>query len=104
MKLSRHSALSLVHELSASTFPESNGDSEAAVKKFKLPIAHVKDKLDPIPASIANINYEQRLDGSECSGELFFQRSLRVPSLAMISTHTVNIDKEKECRAVDWDS
>ena len=89
--------LGIKHELSAAFSPESNGESEAGVKKERLAIAYAKNKLHTIPATVANINYEQRRDGSRCLAELFFQICLRVLGLAMIPTHTLNTDK-KDCR------
>ena len=39
-------------------------ESESALNKVKLAIAHAQDKLDANPASVVNIKYEQRLRGS----------------------------------------
>ena len=56
------------------------------MKKVKLIIAHVGDKLNSISAAVANLNYDQRVDGSGSPAELFLQRTLRVPGLAPIPT------------------
>merc|ERR1711895_390301 len=48
--------------------------------------------------NVANLNTDQRTDFSGSAAELFLQRTLRVPGLAHIPSHTVNTDKEKEAR------
>ena len=68
------------------------------MKKIKLAIAHAGDKLESFNAIVANLNADQRTDGSGSAAELFLQRTLRVPGLAHIPTHLVNTDKEKEAR------
>ena len=86
------------YELSSAYNPEGNGEAEAGVKKVKLAIAHAGDKLESLNAIIANLNSDQRTNGSGSAAELFLQRTLRVPGLAHIPTHVVNTDKEKEAR------
>ena len=67
---------------------------------MKLAIAHAGDKLNSISASVANLNYDQRVDGSGSLAEFFLQRNLRVPSLVHIPTHLHNTESEKIARSV----
>ena len=57
------------------------------MKKVKLAIAHAGDKLESITATVANLNYDQRTDGSGSAAELFLQRTLKVPGLTHIPSH-----------------
>ena len=66
--------------------------------KVKHAIAHAGDKLESINSIVANLNTDQRTDGSGSAAELFLQRTLRVPGLAHIPSHVVSTDKEKEAR------
>ena len=68
------------------------------VQAVKKAISHAGDNLKSISSCVANMNYNQRTDGSGSAAELFLQRTLRVPGLAHIPTHVVNTDKEKEAR------
>ena len=86
------------HQVSSAYNPEGNGEAERNVGKVKHAIAHAGDKLESINAIVANLNTDQRTDGSGSAAELFLQRTLRVPGLAHIPSHTVNTDKEKEAR------
>ena len=86
------------HQISSAHNPEGNGEAESGVKKIKLAIAHAGDKLESLNAIVANLNADQRTDGSGSAAELFLQRTLRVPGLAHIPTHLINTDKEKESR------
>ena len=83
------------HELSSAHNPEGNSEAESGVKKVKLAIAHAGDKLESLNAIVANLNADQRTDGSGSAAELFLQRTLKVPGLAHIPTHLINADKEK---------
>ena len=71
--------------------------------KVKHAIAHAGDSLESINSIVANVNTDQRLDGSGSAAELFLQRTLRVPGLAHIPSHTVNTDQEKEARVKSRD-
>ena len=88
----------ITHIVSSAYNPEGNGEAERNVGKVKHAIAHAGDKLESINAIVANLNTDQRTDGSGSAAELFLQRTLRVPGLAHIPSHTVNTDKEKEAR------
>ena len=91
------------HELSSAFNPESNGEAVILVKKVKLAISHAGDKLDTISATVANLNYDQRTDGSGSPAELFLQRTLRVPGLAHIPTHLQSTDSLKAAKALSRD-
>ena len=69
------------------------------MKKIKLAISHACDKLESISATVANINYDQRVDGSGSSAELSIHRTLRVPEFAHILTHLHSIDSLKSARS-----
>ena len=86
------------HQISSAYNPEGNGEAESGVRKVKHAIAHAGDKLESINSIVANLNTDQRTDGSGSAAELFLQRTLRVPGLAHIPSHVVNTDKEKEAR------
>ena len=86
------------HQVSSAYNPEGSGEAERAVGKVKHAIAHAGDKLESINSIVANLNTDQRTDGSGSAAELFLQRTLRVPGLAHIPSHVVNTDKEKEAR------
>ena len=88
------------HQISSAHNPEGNGEAEAGVKKIKLAIAHYGDKLESLNAIVANLNADQRTNGSGSAAELFLQRTLRVPSLDQIPTHLINADKEKAYRVL----
>ena len=66
--------------------------------KVKHAIAHAGDSLESLNSIVANLNTDQRTDGSGSAAELFLQRTLRVPGLAHIPTHVVSTDAEKEAR------
>merc|ERR1711867_290881 len=56
---------SILHTISAAYNPEGNGEAERAVQAVKRAISHAKDdKLDSILSIVANLNRDQRLDGS----------------------------------------
>ena len=86
------------HQISSAYNPEGNGEAESEVKKIKLAIAHAGENLESLNSIVANLNTDQRTDGSGSAAELFLQRTLRVPGLAHIPTHLENTDKEKEAR------
>ena len=83
------------HQISSTHNPEGNGEAEAGVKKIRLAIVHARDKLESLNAIVANLDTDQRADGSRSAAKLFLQRTLRVPGLAHIPTHLINTDKEK---------
>ena len=91
------------HELSSAYNPEGNGEAEASAKKIKLTISHTGDKLESITACVANLNYDQRTDGSGSAAELFLQRTLRVLGLADIPTHLYKTENLKAKRALSRD-
>ena len=86
------------HQVSSAYNPEGNGEAERNVGRVKHAIAHAGDKLESLNSIVANLNTDQRTDGSGSAAELFLQRTLRVPGLAHIPSHVVNTDKEKEAR------
>ena len=86
------------HQISSAYNPEGNHEAESGVKKIKHAIVHAGDKLESLNSIVANLNTDQRTDGSGSAAELLLQRTLRVASLAHIPTHLVNTDKEKEAR------
>ena len=79
--------MSIRHELSSTFNPEGNREAEQAVQKCKLAISHAGDNSKTIQKTIANPNFDQRRDGLGSPPELFLQMTLRVPGLAVISTH-----------------
>ena len=63
---------SILHTISAAFNPEGNGEAERAVQAAKRAISHAKDdKLDAIQPIVANLNMDQRLDGSSSAAECF---------------------------------
>ena len=87
--------MSILHTLSTAFNPEDNGEAERAVQKVKAVISHASDDLKSITSCVANLNYDQRTDGSGSTAELFLQRTLRVPGLAHIPSHLWGIDDLK---------
>ena len=61
----------LSYQISSAYNPEGNGEAESGVKKIKLAIAHAGDKLKSLNAIVANLNADQRTDGSGSAAELF---------------------------------
>merc|ERR1711867_356484 len=88
------------HQVSSAYNPEGNGEAERNVGKVKHAIAHAGDKLESLNSNVANLNTDQRTEGSGSAAELFLQRTLRVPSLAHIPTYLINEDKEKASRTL----
>ena len=64
--------------------PEGNSEAESRVRKIKHAIAHAGDKLESLNSIVANLNTDQRTDGSGSAAEFFLQRTLRVPGLGYI--------------------
>ena len=61
---------SILHTISAAFNPEGNGEAERAVQAAKRAISHAKNnKLESIPSIVANLNMDQRLDGSSSADE-----------------------------------
>ena len=78
---------SILHTLSAAFNPEGNGEAERAVQAAKRAISHAKDNnLKSIQSIVANLNNDQRLDGSGSAAECFLQWTTRVPGLAHLPT------------------
>ena len=78
---------SIQHTISAAFNPEGNGEAERAVQAAKKAISHSKDDCKSIQSIVANLNHDQRVDGSGSPAELFLQRTTRVPGLAHLPTH-----------------
>ena len=67
----------ILHTLSAAYNPEGNGEAERAVQAVKKAISHAaSDKLDSIQAVVANLNMDQRRDGSGSAAECFLNPSV----------------------------
>ena len=58
-------------------------------------MSHAGDNLKSIQSTMANINFDQCMDGSGSAAELFLQRTLRVPGLAVIPTYLEGINNMK---------
>ena len=85
--------MGITHEISAAFSPQSNGEAESVVKCVKMAISHAKtDNVKALEAAIWSINWEQRLDLSGCSAEVFLNRSLHVPGLAHIPSYNLDVD------------
>ena len=86
------------YEISAALSPESNGESEACVKKIKSVILHaLLDKQD-VKSAIANSNNLQRANGQGSPAELFFNRATRLPGLATLPKHQSDFSVESAKR------
>ena len=91
--------MGITHEISAVFSQQSNGESESAVKHVKMAISHAKtDSVQALEAAVQTINWEQRLDLSGCSAEVFLHCSLHIPALAHIPSHILDVDLEKAKR------
>ena len=77
---------SILYTLSAAFNPEGNGEAERAVQAAKHAISHAKGDLKSIQSVVANLNHDQRGDGSGSAAECFLQRTTRVPGLAHLPT------------------
>ena len=63
---------SILHTISAAYNPEGNGEAECTVQAAKRAISHaLDDKLDSIQSIVANLNMDQRLDGSGSAAECY---------------------------------
>ena len=77
----------ILHTLSAAYNPEGNGEAERAVQAVKKAISHAKsDKLDSIQSIIANLNMDQRQDGSGSAPECFLNCTVRITGAAHLPT------------------
>ena len=86
----------ITHEIRSALSPQSNGESESALKKVKMAISHAKtDSVRALEAAVHTINWEQRLDLSGCSAELFLHRPVRMPGLFQIPNHLFDVELEK---------
>ena len=87
------------HEISSAGCPESNGESESAVKRAKHAIqkTHYQGKQNWEEA-LKEINQCQRANGSGSPAEIFFKRPTRVGPLPIIPQTTCNLKKKKEAR------
>ena len=95
--------MSIRHKHSSAFNHEGTEEAEQAFQKVKLAIAHAGDNLKSILATFANINFDQRTDGSGSPAELFLQRNLRVPGLAHIPTHLWGNDDLKVAHSASQD-
>ena len=86
--------LGINHQISAALSPQSNGESEACVKKTKTVIAHALLEKQDVKAAIANINNLQRSNGQGSPAELFFKRATRLSGLATLPTHKSDFSAE----------
>ena len=70
-----------------------------AVQAAKRAISHAKDDLKSIQSCVANLNHDQRVDGSGSATELFLQWTTRVPGLAHHPTKPGDVDKLRAAHA-----
>ena len=95
----------ILHTLSATFNPEGNGDAERAVQAAKRAIAHAKDdNLKQIQSIVANLNNDQRLDGSGSAAECFLNRTTRVPGVAHLPTAPRDAELLRAARAASRDT
>ena len=90
---------SILHTLSAAFNPEGNGEAERAVQAAKWAISHAKDDLKSIQSIVANLNHDQRVDGSGSAAKCFLQRTTRIPGLAHLPTQPRDVDRLRAARA-----
>ena len=94
---------SIQHTLSAAFNPEGNGEAERAVQAAKKAIAHSKDDCKSIQSIVANLNHDQRVDGSGSPVECFLKHKTRVPGLAHLPTQPRDTEKLRVARASSRD-
>ena len=95
----------ILHTLSAAYNPEGNGEAERAVQAVKKAISHAKsDKLDSIQSIIANMNMDQRQDGSGSAVECFLNRTVRIPGVAHLPTAPRDSESLRAARAASRDA
>ena len=93
----------ILHTLSAAYNPEGNGEAERAVQSAKKAISHSQDGCKPIQSIVANLNHDQRIDGSGSPAELFLQHTTLVPGLAHLPTHPRDTEQLRAARASSRD-
>merc|ERR1712074_363476 len=87
--------LGITHIISSAQSPQSNGESEACVKRIKSVISHALLEKRDVKAAIANSNNLQRANGQGSPAELFFNRATRLPGgLATLPNHKSDFSKE----------
>ena len=94
---------SIKHTKSAAFNPEGNGEAERAVQSAKKAISHCKGGSNSIQSIVANLNHDQRVDGSGSAAEIFLQRTCRVPGLAHLPAHPRDIEQLRSARASSRD-
>merc|ERR1712030_20097 len=88
-------SLGINHQISAAFSPQSNGESEACVKRAKQAINHALLEKQDVKAAIANSNNLQRCNGQGSPAELFFKRATRLPGgLATLPSHKYDFSTE----------
>ena len=91
--------VSIKHSISAAFNPEGNGEAERAVQSTKKAISHCQVGGKSIQSIVANLNHDQRVDGSGSAAEIFLQRTTRVPGLAHLPTQPRDVDQLRAARA-----
>merc|ERR1711895_181681 len=94
---------SIQHTISAAFNPEGNGEAEKAVQAAKKAISHSKDDSKSIQSIVANLNHDQRVNGSGSPAECFLQCTTRVPGLAHLPTQPRDTEKLRADRASSRD-
>ena len=95
----------ILHTISAAYNPEGNGEAEHAVQAAKRAISHAKDdKLDSIQSIVANLNMDQRLDGSGSAAECFLNRTMPNPVVAHLPTAPRDSESLRAARASSCDA
>ena len=94
---------SIKHTISAAFNPEGNGEAERAVQSAKKAISHCKVGGNSIQSVVANLNHNQRVDGSGSLAKLFLQHTTRVPGLAHLPTHPRETEQLRAARASSRD-
>ena len=67
-------------------------------------ISHVGDDLKSIQSCVANLNHDQRTDGSGSAAELFLQWTICVPGLAHLPSQPRNVDNLRAARSASRDA
>ena len=96
---------SILHTISAAFNPEGNGEAERAVQAAKRAISHAKDdKLESIQSIVANLNMDQRLDGSGSAAECFLNQTTRIAGVAHLPTAPRDAESLRAARASSRDA
>ena len=90
---------SILHTLSAAFNPGGNRGAMRAVQAAKKGISHSKDDCKSIQSIVANLNHNQRVDGSGSAAECFLQQTTHVPGLDHLPTQPRDVDRLKAARA-----